>query len=172
MGLAFIISGFSKDPKTQHGAVIVTEDNEPLGMGYNGPPKQFNDDELDWCREDEDDPNKLTKYDWMNHSERNAIDHSKEEKLNGSIMYVTGKPCHRCMNHIVTNGIKKVIYFEDHDHHDSGSMCVSEEMSKTEIIAKKGGVILEPFKGDLSWLDNWSSHLKDLGIYRVWYATD
>jgi dCMP deaminase len=163
MGLAFIISGFSKDPNTQHGAVIVTEDNEPLGMGYNGPPKQFNDDDVDWCRKGD-----LTKYDVTDHSERNAIDHSKEEKLPGSIMYVTGKPCHRCMKDIIKNGIKKVVYYEDKDHHDPGSMCVSKEMGKTDMLAEKGGVILEPFQGNLTWLDNWNAHLGDLGIYKVW----
>ena len=38
----------SKDPNTQVGACIVSEDNKILSMGYNGFPKGCSDDEFPW----------------------------------------------------------------------------------------------------------------------------
>ena len=163
MGLAFLMSAFSKDPKTQHGAIIVTHDNKPLGMGYNGPPHQIDDNAIHWGREDLviDGVVYMRKYPYTNHAERNAINHSKEELLDGATIYVTGKPCPPCMLEIVTSGIKRVIYYSDSKHHDSGSMCVDQNMSETDEIAKKGSVSLVEFQGDLSWMDNWNTHLRD-----------
>ena len=51
MGIAFISSLRSKDPRTQVGACIVSEDNKILSMGYNGFPKGCSDDEFPWARE-------------------------------------------------------------------------------------------------------------------------
>ena len=68
MALAFMLSGFSKDPKGQHGAIIVSPNNKPLGLGYNGPPRQYKDDDLDWSR--------ANKYKHMIHAEINSINHS------------------------------------------------------------------------------------------------
>ena len=37
MGVAYLSGMRSKDPNTQVGACIVSEDNKILSMGYNGP---------------------------------------------------------------------------------------------------------------------------------------
>jgi deoxycytidylate deaminase len=104
----------------------------------------------------------------MKHSERNAIDHSKEEELPGSTIYVTGKPCEDCMLDIVANGILKVVYFADESRYDKDSMCIKPEMhDKTDEIAELGDVMLVPFRGDLSWLFLWTEHLADMGIYKI-----
>lgn len=158
MGLAFMYAALSKDPKTQHGAQVVTRDNEPLGSGYNGPPKQMNDDELNWDRPD--------KYPYIVHSEPNAIDHSDSEKIKGAIMYVTGKPCAPCMLAIVKAGIKEVVYYEDASHHNAGSMCVNDEhMGSTEDIARRGGVKMRAFTGKLDWLRDRIQVLEKLGVF-------
>ena len=60
----------SKDPHTQVGACIVSEDNKILSMGYNGFPKGCSDDEFPWAREGEPYDNK---YFYTTHSELNAI---------------------------------------------------------------------------------------------------
>ena len=41
----------SKDPNSQVGACIVSNDNKILSMGYNGFPKGCSDDEFPWARE-------------------------------------------------------------------------------------------------------------------------
>ena len=58
MGVAILAGKRSKDPSTQVGACIVSQDNQILSMGYNGFPKGCSDDEFPWqkigrasCRE-------------------------------------------------------------------------------------------------------------------------
>ena len=53
MGVAKLSALRSKDPNTQVGACIVSEDNKILSMGYNGLPRGCSDDEFPWSREDE-----------------------------------------------------------------------------------------------------------------------
>jgi dCMP deaminase len=164
MGLAFIYAALSKDPKTQHGAQVVTRDNEPLGSGYNGPPKTMNDDEIDWGRGDgEGNPGK---YPYMVHAEPNAIDHSDKHKLKDAVIYVTGKPCKDCMLDIAKSGISEVIYYEDKNLHDANSMCVKEkDVLIAEDIAVKNGVKLRAFSGDLRWLRDRVNFMENLGIF-------
>ena len=71
MGVAKLSGLRSKDPNTQVGCCIVSQDNKILSMGYNGLPKGCSDDEFPWVREGEN-PLK-TKYVYTVHSELNAI---------------------------------------------------------------------------------------------------
>ena len=48
MGVAMMSGMRSKDPNSQVGACIVSEDNKILSMGYNGFPKGCSDDEFPW----------------------------------------------------------------------------------------------------------------------------
>lgn len=159
MALAFMYSALSKDPRTQHGAQIITMDNEPLGWGYNGPPQEINDGEINWDRPD--------KYPYIVHAEVNAIRHSDPTKVKGSVIYVTGKPCPPCMLEIVDAKIFKVIYY-DGQIYDSASSCA--DPSKYELsddIARKGGVTLEPFTGDINWLRDWMASLEEKGVFNT-----
>ena len=70
MGVAHLAALRSKDPNTQVGCCIVSEDNKILSIGYNGFPKGCSDDEFPWRREG--DPYD-TKYFYTTHSELNAI---------------------------------------------------------------------------------------------------
>lgn len=70
MGVAKLSALRSKDPNTQVGACIVSEDNKILSMGYNGLPRGCSDDEFPWSREGDPLDNK---YLYTAHSELNAI---------------------------------------------------------------------------------------------------
>ncbi|HUM83009.1 MAG TPA: dCMP deaminase family protein [Lachnospiraceae bacterium] len=108
MGVAFLSGLRSKDPNTQVGACIVSEDNKILSMGYNGFPKGCSDDDFPWNR-DGDDP--LTnKYFYSTHSELNAILNYRGGSLEGSKLYVSLFPCNECAKAIIQAGIKTVIY--------------------------------------------------------------
>ena len=48
MGIATLSGMRSKDPNTQVGACIVSQDNKILSMGYNGLPRGCSDDEFPW----------------------------------------------------------------------------------------------------------------------------
>lgn len=156
MGLAFIHASFSKDPNTQMGSVIVSQDNRILGTGYNGPPSNFNDNAINWERPD--------KYDYIIHAEENAIDYSTES-LVGATLYVTGKPCNKCMLKIGKHKIKRVLYY-NHKPTDPSSMFATDlEFKKTEEIAKAGGVFLMEYKGNLNWMRDYLKVLESVGIF-------
>ena len=70
MGVALLSGMRSKDPNTQVGACIVSEDHKILSMGYNGFPTGCSDDDFPWEREGEPLENK---YFYTTHSELNAI---------------------------------------------------------------------------------------------------
>ena len=46
MGVAVLSSKRSKDPSTQVGACVASNDNKVVTMGYNGMPVGLSDDEL------------------------------------------------------------------------------------------------------------------------------
>ena len=48
MAVAQLAGMRSKDPHTQVGACIVSENNKILSMGYNGFPRGCSDDEFPW----------------------------------------------------------------------------------------------------------------------------
>lgn len=156
MGLAFWVASFSKDPSTQNGCVIISTDNRPLGMGYNGPPRVYGDLDIDWSRPE--------KYKDMVHAEMNAIWHCSESP-SGATLYCTAIPCQACMLQLVVVGIDNVIYYTGH-HFDSGSMCADKSQHKEiEEIARKGRVTLEKFDGNLNWMRDRVRRMEIMGIF-------
>lgn len=125
MGVATLSGMRSKDPHTQVGACIVSEDNKILSMGYNGLPKGCSDDEFPWNRDNED-PFK-NKYFYTTHSELNAILNYRGGSLEGSKMYVTLFPCNECAKAIIQAGIRTVIYRYD-KYADTPSVRASKRM--------------------------------------------
>ena len=107
MGVAMMSGMRSKDPNSQVGACIVSEDNKILSMGYNGFPKGCSDDEFPWAREGDD---LHTKYFYVTHSELNAILNYRGGSLEGAKLYVSLFPCNECAKAIIQSGIKEVIY--------------------------------------------------------------
>ena len=112
MGIAKLAAGRSKDPNTQVGACIVSDDNRILSIGYNGAPNNFNDDIFPWNREG-DDIN--TKYMYVCHAESNAINNyqGSRKDFRGARIYEELFPCNECAKDIVQAGIKEVIYLSD-----------------------------------------------------------
>ena len=123
MGVAKLSGLRSKDPNTQVGCCIVSQDNKILSVGYNGLPKGCSDDEFPWVREGED-PLK-TKYVYTVHSELNAILNFRGGSLEGAKLYVSLFPCNECAKAIIQSGIKEVIY--DCNKYD-GSTAVQASM--------------------------------------------
>ncbi len=112
MGIAKLTSGRSKDPNTQVGACIVSNDNRILSTGYNGTPNGFHDDDFPWQREG----NPLeTKYMYVCHAEENAIENFRgyKREFENARIYVNLFPCNECAKKIIQSGIKEVIYLSD-----------------------------------------------------------
>ena len=112
MAIAKLSAMRSKDPSTQVGACIVSNDNRILSIGYNGAPNGFDDDKFPWSREG---TNLETKYPYVCHAELNAILNYRGSKkdLENAKIYVDLFPCNECAKIIIQSGIKEVIYLSD-----------------------------------------------------------
>ena len=127
MGVAALSGMRSKDPNTQVGACIVSEDNKILSMGYNGFPRGCSDDDFPWGKQLETEDPYNAKYLYVTHSELNAILNYRGGSLEGSKLYVTLFPCNECAKAIIQAGIKTIIYKED-KYQDSPSVRASKRM--------------------------------------------
>ncbi len=127
MGIALLSSQRSKDPSTQVGACIVSEDNKIMSVGYNGMPQHCSDDVFPWDRSGEA---LNTKYMFVCHAELNAILNYGGGSLKNSKIYTTLFPCNECAKALIQAGIKEVIYMCD-KYADTDSTKASKLMLST-----------------------------------------
>ena len=103
LAMAELVSGWSKDPSTQVGAVAV-HDRRVLATGYNGLPMGVEDttDRLH-CRE--------TKLLMTAHAETNLLTYAarKGVRLEGCTVYVTMFPCSHCAGQLINAGVVRVV---------------------------------------------------------------
>ena len=125
MGIAMLAAKRSKDPSTQVGACIVSQDNIIISTGYNGMPKGCSDDEFPWNREGEQ-----TKYPYVVHAELNAILNANGRDLKGSRLFVALFPCNECAKAIIQSGVKEVVYLSD-KYANSPTTLASKRMLKS-----------------------------------------
>ena len=125
MGVAKLSGMRSKDPNTQVGCCIVSQDNKILSMGYNGLPTGCSDDVFPWAREGEDPLE--TKYVYTVHSELNAILNYRGGSLEGAKLYVSLFPCNECAKAIIQAGIKTIVYDCD-KYADTPAVIASKRM--------------------------------------------
>lgn len=109
MGIVKLSALRSKDPNTQVGACIVSENKRIVGVGYNGFPYGCDDDKFPWSKTGDFVD---TKYPYVVHAELNAILNSTKD-LNGCTLYVSLFPCHECVKAIIQSGIKEIVYCDD-----------------------------------------------------------
>jgi dCMP deaminase len=101
VALAEHIAGWSKDPSTKVGCVIVRPNKTIASLGYNGFPRGVSDnDALYQCRE--------IKYARIVHAEANAMI-SAVEPLDGYSMYSSLPPCKACSLLIIQSGITRIV---------------------------------------------------------------
>ena len=106
MGIAKLSAERSKDPNTQVGCCIVSDENKILSMGYNGFPTGCSDDDFPWGKGEGLD----SKYLYSTHSELNAILNYPGASLKNARLYVTLFPCNECAKAIIQCGIKELVY--------------------------------------------------------------
>ena len=123
MGIAILSAQRSKDPNTQVGACIVSQDNKILSVGYNGAPNGYDDENMPWNREG-DFLN--TKYAYVCHAELNAILNNKGSNLEGAKIYVDLFPCNECAKAIIQSGIKEIIYKSDKYNGTDGNIAAKK----------------------------------------------
>ena len=134
MGIALLAAKRSKDPNTQVGACIVSQDNIILSTGYNGMPKGCSDDVYPWDREGEQ-----TKYPYVVHAELNAILNAHGRNLQGSRLFVALFPCNECAKAIIQAGLKTVVYACD-------KYAVTPATLASKRMFRAAGVELVPYR--------------------------
>ena len=99
----YLVAQRSIDQSTKCGAIIVSKDNRVLSQGYNGPIRNSNDAGFPTDRP--------RKYYYTLHAEENALlaYNGGYQDIQGSTIYVTGMPCHRCLRMIIQKGISRIV---------------------------------------------------------------
>jgi len=156
--VARLVSTKSKDRSTKVGAVLVNESNSILSTGFNGFPRDVNDD----VEERHDRP---AKYTYTEHAERNAIFNAARVGVSteGSILYLNfaPPPCADCSRGVIQAGISKVIgppeLFSGVGKNSSGW---SYELSAGSEMLNEAGVQCLVWENDkLIHLNDWSKSL-------------
>ena len=109
--LARDVAEWSSDPHTKVGSVIVGPGNDVRAIGYNGLPRNIENQSDRFQGE--------LKSFWIEHAERNAIYSAARSgvALPGCRMYVSWFPCADCARAIVQVGIGEIICSEpDWEH--------------------------------------------------------
>lgn len=101
MDLAAHVSGWSKDPSTKVGAVVVDEDRRVLATGYNGFPRGVRDEPIRY-------EERSVKYVLVVHAEANALLNAVAS-VRGKILVCTCYPCPECTKLIIQAGISAVV---------------------------------------------------------------
>ena len=101
--LAEHVASWSKDPSTQVGCVVASDNKKVVALGYNGFPKGIEDTE-------ERLNDRPTKYQHMVHSELNALANARGPVEGCTVYTWPFAPCAECMKLMITYGIKRVVY--------------------------------------------------------------
>lgn len=138
MGIALLSARRSKDPSTQVGACIVSNENRILSVGYNGMPRNCDDDEYPWDREG---GALETKYMFVCHAELNAILNysSANGTLKGSKVYTTLFPCNECAKALVQSGVGEIVYYSD-------KYSTTDSTLAAKRMFRSAGIKLTPYE--------------------------
>jgi dCMP deaminase len=148
-----VAEGWSKDPSTKVGAVIVRPDLTVASIGYNGFPRGMSDDDALYA-------NRPTKYSRIVHGEMNAILNA-HGSVEGCTLYVPFPPCDRCAVHVVQAGIRRVVYVEPTD--DIKSRW-GEAFIQTAAIFEDAGIEVTVLPAELQ-AEGFVSNLADVPAY-------
>jgi len=131
--LAEEVAGWSKDPSTKTGAVIVDSFNRVISTGFNGFPRGVAD--LPARYQD-----RVTKLNLIVHCEMNAILFAKTD-LRGSTLYTWPfMSCVRCAVHVIQTGIWRCVAPETPA--DKAARW-ADDMKAAREMFKEAGVYLD-----------------------------
>lgn len=127
LAMAEMVGAWSKDPRKQVGAVVVSPDCRHVSLGYNGLPAGFEEHAGDAMLDRE------TKNRYSLHAETNAIAQASQD-LRGWTIYTTSPPCLACALAIHRAGIARVVS----PPLDEGSNWHAEHLEAEGFLASMG----------------------------------
>lgn len=101
LGLADQVAGWSKDPSTQVGCIIVNNRRQVVSTGFNGFPRGVDDAPARYA-------DRPTKYLMVLHAEQNAVLQAGGD-VHGGTAYVTHPPCAQCAATLIQAGIARIV---------------------------------------------------------------
>jgi dCMP deaminase len=109
MGIALLTKERATCPRLQVGAILVKE-NRIIMSGYNGVPSGMNHCADVGCSIH--DNHCIAAL----HAEANVLIQCSKTgtSTDGSILYVTHRPCVHCLKLIISAGVKEIVYNEDY----------------------------------------------------------
>ena len=110
VALANVMAGWSKDPRTQVGAVAVDpETRRIVETGYNGLPRGVRDTPERMLPDPLPGHEMGAKYLFTAHAEENLVAHAARDRLEGTTVYVTHFCCAACTRMLINAGVKRVV---------------------------------------------------------------
>jgi dCMP deaminase len=170
LGLAFIASRRSRDPHTKHGCVLADQNGRILGIGYNSPPAGMNDISLPYNRPTSNppDPEEDSKYDWMVHSEPNALANATFPLMyvpGGVTAYITGKPCSYCSMLLVQNGVTRFV-IANRKGWGNASLNTDKAARNFVKLTTERNISVEYVSPQLDWMLGGVEELYKLGFFK------
>lgn len=129
MEMARLVAGWSKDPSTQVGCIIVNPVRQVVSTGFNGFPRGVDDDPIRYA-------DRATKYLMVLHAEQNAVLQAGGD-VHGGTAYVTHPPCAQCAATLIQAGIKRIVTREP-----EAAMAerFSDSFAAARIMLREAGV--------------------------------
>ena len=114
MSVAESMASRSRCVNRQVGCVIVTAENRPMAVGYNGPPANFQTKAGDscsgFCERGATKERGATYSNCVSvHAEANALLFADRRDYAGGTMYVTNPCCWDCAKLVANSGIKMLV---------------------------------------------------------------
>ena len=132
MEMARLVAGWSKDPSTKVGCVIVNPRRQVVSTGYNGFPRGVDDDPARYA-------DRATKYLMVLHAEQNAVLQAGGD-VRGGTAYVTHPPCAQCAATLIQAGIARIVESPP----DTGMAArFLDSFAKSTLMLREAGVEVE-----------------------------
>jgi dCMP deaminase len=136
---ALLSSLRSKDPYHPSGACLVDKENRIVGIGYNGFPSGFPDDELSFQSADAS-PWMESREPFCIPAEVNCLLNSPVKTSRGTTMYCVHFPNHDCAKFIVqSRRVAKVVYGRFPEE-------PSDSVRVSQVLLQQAGIVVEPYR--------------------------
>lgn len=152
--LAKLVAGWSKDPSTQVGAVIVDDKHRVVSLGYNGLPHGVSDSS-------ERLHDREAKLHMVIHAEENALLFANQP-VAGCTAYVWPlPPCARCASKLIQSGIRRVVVSGEGNerwHHENKlAFELLSEVGVVVDIDEKSPIVKKRSLHEIQerWVERW-----------------
>ncbi|HEV8192493.1 MAG TPA: dCMP deaminase family protein [Ktedonobacterales bacterium] len=140
INIAWVVSSRSNCLRRKVGSIIVVE-RRIVSTGYNGTPFGVKNCDEGGCPRCASDLPRQAGYDWCLcvHAEQNAIALAARQgtATEGSLLYVTLRPCFGCLKEAVQAGIREVVYDQPFDYQPDFEVAYQQLLAQSGIAMRR-----------------------------------